>query len=190
VVDRRNQLTNRRRPHGQYDASVPILIEVKRARAAAFLLALVGLIAACSDDDDPPVPPPDASTYAAAVSHFLPAVQEGEQPNVFVASLDEPLALDEQVAVIDALGDGYDVKFVDDDDAAIDENAEGRPPRDDGLLIGIGTLPIEPPFVVRVEVYRSEVDIEATMVTMAWRTDHWDVATEEPVDAEGFVPDE
>jgi len=165
-------------------------IQVKGARGAASLLALFGAIAACGDGDDPPVPPPDASTYAAAVAHFLPDAVQGEQPNVFVASLDEPLALDEQVAVIDTIGDDYDVKFVDDDEAAIDESADGRPPRDDGLLIGIGTLPVEPPFVVRVEVYRSESDIEATMATMAWRTDHWDVASEEPVDVEGFVHDE
>ena len=165
-------------------------IQVKGTRRAASLLALFGAIAACGDGDDPPVPPPDASTYAAAVAHFLPDAVQGEQPNVFVASLDEPLALDEQVAVIDTIGDDYDVKFVDDDEAAIDESADGRPPRDDGLLIGIGTLPVEPPFVVRVEVYRSESDIEATMATMAWRTDHWDVASEEPVDVEGFVHDE
>ena len=61
---------------------------------------------------------------------------------------------------------------------------------DDGLLLGIGTIPGAPPYVTRVEAYRGADDIDAKMVTLAWRTDHWDVADEEDVDSEAFVFDE
>ena len=159
------------------------------ARIAGLVLA-VAVVGACDGDDEAPVPPPDASTYAAALAHFLPAPVEGEQPNIFIAALDEPLALEEQVAVIDALGESYDVKFVDSVKDAIDIDADDRPPIDDGLLLGIGIIPADPPYVTRVEAYRGESDVTAEMVTMAWRTDHWAVADEEVVESEAFVLDE
>jgi hypothetical protein len=168
---------------------VPSSTTVTRARLTTVTLALIAA-GACGGEDERPVPPPDASTYAAALAHFLPPPVEGEQPNVFVTALDQPLALEEQVAVIDALGDDYDVKFVDEAEAVIDAGVEGRPPVDDGLLLGVGTIPSEPPYVTRVEAYRGESDVDAKMVTLAWRTDHWAVADEEDVESEAFVPTE
>lgn len=159
------------------------------ARVAGLVLAMA-IAPACDGDDEAPVPPPDASTYAAALAYFLPAPVEGEQPNVFVSPLDEPLQLEQQVAVIDSLGEDYDVKFVDSFKDAIDLEADGRPPIDDGLLLGIATIPAEPPYVMRVESYRGEADVEAKVVTMVWRTDHWAVADEEVVESEAFVLDE
>jgi len=66
----------------------------------------------------------------------------------------------------------------------------GRPVRDDGLLIVLGTIPAEPPYVVRVEEYRRQDDVSAQLVTLVWRTDHWDVASEEPVRPEAVIIDE
>ena len=155
--------------------------------AAAVVL---GVIAGCGDDDDAiAFPEPDASAYAAALAPFLPIADPEEQPNVFVAPFEETLALEEQVAIIEILGEDFDVKFVDDAASAVDTDAVGRPVRDDGLLIVLGTLPAEPPYVVRVEEYRREDDVSARLVTLVWRTDRWVVASEQPVRPEAVIGD-
>ena len=145
----------------------------------------VGAVGGCGDGADAPVPAPDASAYAAAVAPFMPVADPEEQPNVFVAPFEETRALEEQVAFIALIGEGYDVKFVDDPATAV-----GRPVRDDGLLIVLGTIPAEPPYVVRVEQYRRQGDVSAQLVTLVWRTDHWEVASEEPVRPEAVILDE
>jgi hypothetical protein len=150
----------------------------------------VGAVAGCGDGADAPVPAPDASAYAAVLAPFMPIADPEEQPNVFVAPFEETLALEEQVAIIELLGAGYDVRFVDDPATAVDADAVGRPVRDDGLLIVLGTIPAEPPYVVRVEEYRRQDDVSAQLVTLVWRTDHWDVASEEPVRPEAVILDE
>ena len=150
----------------------------------------VGAVAGCGDGADAPVPAPDASAYAAAVAPFMPVADPEEQPNVFVAPFEETLALEEQVAFIELIGEGYDIRFVDDPATAVDTDAVGRPVRDDGLLIVLGTIPAEPPYVVRVEEYRRQDDLSAQLVTLVWRTDHWEVASEEPVRPEAVILDE
>ena len=154
--------------------------------AAAVVSAVVG----CDDGADAPLPTPDASAYAAALAPFMPVADPEEQPNVFVAPFEETLALELQVAIIELLGEGYDVKFVDDPATAVDADAVGRPVRDDGLLIVLGTIPNDPPYVVRVEEYHREDDVSAQLVTLVWRTDHWEVASEEPVRPEAVIIDE
>jgi hypothetical protein len=156
---------------------------------AAAAVAL-GAVAGCGDGDDAPVPEPDASAYAAALAPFLPVADPEQQPNVFVAPFEETLALEEQVAIIELIGEGYDVTFVDDPATAVDADAVGRPVRDDGLLIVLGTIPPEPPYVVRVEEYRGQDDVSAQLVTLVWRTDHWDVVSEERVQPEAVILDE
>lgn len=149
----------------------------------------VSAAAGCTGDDEAPVPDPDSSAYVAALTEFLPRANPDEQPNVIVAPVDEPLALDNQVAIIEQVGDGYDVKFVDDAATAVDKDAEGRPTHDDALLIILGRIPAEPPYVLRVETYRNADDSSANLVTLVWRTDHWAVATSEPVDFEAIIVD-
>jgi hypothetical protein len=152
--------------------------------------AVVGALAGCGDGAEAPVPAPDASAYAAALAPFMPVADPEEQPNVFVAPFEQTLALEEQVAIIELLGEGYDVKFVDDPATAVEADAVGRPVRDDGLLIVLGTIPTEPPYVVRVEEYRRQDDVSAQLVTLVWRTDHWDVVGKEPVRPEAVIIDE
>jgi hypothetical protein len=152
----------------------------------AAVFALLAAVA-CGNDDDPPVPDPDAGAYAAAMVPFLPGADPDNRPNVFVAPFDEPMSLERQVAIIEKLGDGYNVTFVDDPATAVDVDAEGRPVRDEGLLVVLGRIPTEPPYVVRVEEYRREDDVAASLVTLVWRTDHWDVATDEPVEPEAVI---
>jgi hypothetical protein len=104
--------------------------------------------------------------------------------------LDDPLSLEEQVAVIETIGDGYDLSFVDDAAAAVDADTDGHPVHDDGLLLSVGTIPADPPYVTRVESYRREGEQSASLVTLVWRTDHWEVATDEPVEPEAVILDE
>ena len=103
----------------------------------------VGAVAGCGDGADAPVPTPDANAYAAALAPFMPVADPEEQPNVFVAPFEETLALEEQVAIIELIGEGYDLKFVDDPATAVDADAVGRPVLDDGLLIVLGTIPAD-----------------------------------------------
>lgn len=144
----------------------------------------------CGGGEDPPVPAPDAAAYVAAITPFLPIANPDDRPKVFVAPLDEPLSLEDQVAIIEMIGDGHDVTFVDDPEAVVDADADGRPVQDDGLLLVLGRIHADPPFMVRVESYRSEADDSANLVTLVWRGDHWAVATEESVDPEAVIVDQ
>ena len=134
-----------------------------RPRRLMFVVAVaLGAIGGCGDgEDEAPVPAPDASAYAQRWRASCPIAGPDEQPNVFVAPFDEPLALEDQVAIIELIGEGYDVKFVDDPATAVDADAVGRPVRDDGLLMVLGTIPADPPYVVRVEAYRRQDDVSA-----------------------------
>lgn len=154
--------------------------------AIATLLAAAG----CGDGDDQTVPTPGAAAYAAAITPFLPVANPDDRPHVLVAPVDEPLSLEDQVAIIAMIGDGYDVTFVDDKKAVVDADADGHPVQGDGLLIVLGTLPAHPPYVVRVEAYRREDDHSASLVTLVWRKDHWAVATEESVEPEAVIVDQ
>jgi hypothetical protein len=164
-----------------------------RHRPGQLLLAAVLTllaVAGCGGGDDPPVPAPDATAYAAALAPFLPAAASDDRPSVFVAPIEQPLSLEQQVAVIETIGDGYDVTFVDDAGTAVDADADGHPVRDDGLLMVLGKIPADPPYVVRVETYRGEDRHTASLVTLVWRTDHWEVAAEEQVEPEAVILDE
>ena len=148
-------------------------------------------ITGCSDGgEEPPIPAPDAAAYAAAITPFLPVADPDQRPKVFVASREEPLSIEVQVAIIELIGDGYDLTFVDDTAAVVDADADGQPVQDDGLLLVLGRIPADPPFVVRVESYRSDAVDTASLVTVVWRGDHWAVATDESVDPEAVIVDQ
>ncbi len=143
--------------------------------------------AACGGGEEAQVPTPDASAYVAAIAPFLPVANPDDPPKVFMAPLDDPLSLDEQVAIIELIGEGHDVTFVDDPEAVVDVDTEGQPVQDEGSLIMLGQIPADAPYVVRVEVYRGEADDSANLVTLTWRRDHWAVATEESVEPEAVI---
>ena len=155
------------------------------------IVAVATLIApACSSSSEPSAIGADG--YSAAIAGFLPEVPAGgTRPVVYIARLgDEPFALEDQVAMIDVVAETHDLRFVDDVDAAVDDDDSDAPPRDDGLLIGIGTIPVSAPHVVRVEVYTTAGRIDAHKVTLSVRNDVWRVDTSEPVDVEVLVGDE
>ncbi len=141
------------------------------------------------DDDTRAV---GADAYSAAIDGFLPAVpDDGTRPVVYIARLgDEPFPLDHQVAMIEVVEESHDLRFVDDVEAAVDGADSEAPPRDDGLLIGVGTISAVAPHVVRVEIYTTVGRIDAHKVTLSTRNDVWRVDTSEPIDPEVLVGDE
>lgn len=128
--------------------------------------------------------------YVAVLSSALPdtTTEEGEPlPVLFVWEFaDQPMSLDDQVVVIDHFDDTHDVRFVDEFDAAVDVDEPATPPRDDGLLVGLGPIKVDQPHTVRVEFYENAFDVNAVLVTIVEYGGAWTVFTEEPVEPEAF----
>jgi hypothetical protein len=166
----------------------------RRWRRCLIAAAMILSVPACTDGngDDDVNRPVGAAAYSAAIEGFLPGVPDDEsRPVVYIAHLsDQPFPLDDQVAMIEAVQDTHDLRFVDDVEAAVDDGSSDAPPRDDGLLIGIGTIPTVAPHVVRIEIYTAAGRIEAHKVTLSMPNDTWRVDTREPVDPEVLVGDE
>jgi len=159
-------------------------------RGFAALAVVAALLAACGPAKSSSGVP--AAAYAAALVPFLPAPPDADENLVvvYVAPLGEaPLALDAQVAVIDALAARVDVRFVDSFDVVIDDRVDGAPPRDDAILLAIGMIPAEPPHTVRVEEYTDAVRTAAHLVTVIERSDEWTVQRVTDVDPEVLVGD-
>ncbi len=110
---------------------------------------------------------------------------------VYVAGVgDTALSLEDQVAVIEGLAATHDVRFVDNFAAAVDPDLPGSPPKDDGVLIGVGTITADSPHTVRVEVYIDADRIEAQLVTISNHAGEWVIDVVEPVEPEVLVGDE
>ena len=166
---------------------------VRRRRTPVLFVAAMGLVACGGGGDDVTSPPIGPDAYVLVLDEFLPEPPtdpDAERPVVYVAHLgDEIFSLDDQVAMIDAVAETHDLRFVDDADAAVDDREDSAPPRDDGLLLGIGTITATPPHLVRVEVYNEADAVEAHLLTLTERAGTWRVETSEPVDPEGLVSD-
>jgi hypothetical protein len=148
-----------------------------------------------SDDARDETVPIGADAYEVLLAEFLPpapADEELDRPVVYVAPLGAPLSLDLQVAIIEAVAPTHDLRFVDDVAAAVvDDDGDGdATPRDDGLLLGMGTIPENAPHTVRVEVYHGVDQVLAYRLTLIEQDATWRVETSEPVDPEGLVSDE
>ncbi len=129
------------------------------------------------------------AAYIAAVEPFLPPPLQrppaDERDVVFVLPLDgRALPLQVQIEVVSAFADDYDIRFVDDVDAAIDEHAAHNPPQEGGLLIGLGPVTARSPHTTRIELYWSDEEVEGHLVTLASTDDGWLVTGDEPVNAE------
>lgn len=162
----------------------------QRWRRTVVVAAATLAVSACAGGND--VDPVGVEGYSTVIDGFLPvATADGSRPVVYVARLgEEPFALEDQVAMIASVEDSHDLRFVDDVEAAVDDEDSDAPPRDDGLLIGVGTISTATPHVVRVEVYNAAGDIEAHKVTLTVRNDVWRVDTSEPIDPEVLVGDD
>ena len=159
------------------------------ARVAVALAAVVALLGGCGGGDgsgrEPPEPP-GADAYATVIGRFLPpAIDPDALPVVYVVPVNgEALALSDQVAVIDALSGVGDVRFVDDVDAAVDEESFDQPPRDEGMLVGLGRFSAEAPYTSRVELYRGLDHVDGRLLTVRNDDGRWVVIDAEPVEPE------
>ena len=167
----------------------------RRASAPAllgFLLVLTGLTACRSSSPPSAGDSVDASTYTAVIGRFVPPPLDSETPRVvYVAgSGATEMSLEEQVTVIDGFALTHEVRFVDDFAAAVDSELPGSPPKDAGVLIGVGEISVEAPHTVRVEVYVDADRVEAQLVTVAYRAGAWVIDSVEPVEPELLVGDE
>ena len=170
-----------------------VAVWYRRLQVALAALAVAVGAGACSATGAAGGVSPDA--YVAALAAFLPEPphdgdDDGDLPVAYVASLGEsPLALDAQVAVIDGLADRCDLRFVDSPGAAIDDDTDGAPPRDKGILLAIGTILADPPHTVRVEEYLDAGHTAAHLVTLVERAGAWTVTGIDGVDPEVLVGD-
>jgi hypothetical protein len=164
------------------------------------LLAVAGsmaLTAAACDSGgvSPPTQPPPieigADAYVTVITRFLPPSLNPESlPVVYVVPVSgDALSLETQVAVIETLAQGYDIRFVDQPTAALDGASDGEPPRDAGTLIGLGRIAPDPPHQVRVELYRGRDRVNGHLLTLRNEGGVWVVADAETVTPEVLVGD-
>ena len=173
---------------------------IGRARTSRFRFLAVAFVAiglaACGSEAKPSPgsnPPIDAAAYSTVIAEFLPPVppEATTRRVVYVAGVsDATLSLEDQVAVIDGFAETHDVRFVDDFAAAVDSDLPGAPPKDEGVLIGVGKIDAASPHTVRVEIYIDAEDIEARKVTISKRGDIWVIVSVEPVEPEVLDGDE
>lgn len=156
----------------------------------AVVVAILCVVTACGGDE-PAAEPPGAAAYAMVIARFLPpALGDDALPVVFVVPVNgESLALDTQVTVIDTLAEQADVRFVDDVEAAVDEESSDQPPHDAGTLVGLGRFSAEPPYTVRVELYRGVDRVEGRLLTVRNDDGSWVVIASETVTPEVLVGD-
>ena len=169
---------------GTRRGSTPVLL--------GFVLALTGLAGCDSNSSPPPVDAVDAGTYAAVIGRFVPPPLDPDVLGVvYVTGWGAiEMSLEDQVTVIDSFALTHEVRFVDDFAAAVDENTPGSPPKDAGVLIGVGKINVDEPHTVRVEVYVAADRIEAQLVTVVHRQGAWVIESVEPVEPEVLVGDE
>lgn len=155
-------------------------------------MALTGLTACGSTSPPTSGDKVDASTYAAVIGRFVSPPLDSETPPVmYVAGSGvNEMSLEDQVVVIDSFAATHEVRFVDDFAAAVDDQAPGSPPKDAGVLIGVGRISSDPPHQVRVEVYVDADRVDAQLVTVAYRQGDWVVESVDPVEPEVLVGDE
>ena len=132
-----------------------------------------------------------ADAYVAALREFMPEPPgpDDEPPTVFVVPIGETaLDLDTQVSVIDAFTEQFDVRFVDDPQAAIAASPDDDPDRMIHV-VGIGTIHATAPHTVRVEQYTDATTTDAHRVTLVARNTERRVESIAAVEPEVLVGD-
>ena len=107
--------------------------------------------------------------------------QEEQTPIVYVTPFpnDKAIPLDVQVSVVDSIADDAVVRFVDDEDQAINKDAQDQPVIDDGVLVRLGPVPAQGTTVtVPAELYVDENHITPTEYKVTEGADGW-VATQQ-----------
>lgn len=136
----------------------------------------------------------EAAVYEELIRWVIATAQPGDgdgPPRLFVESVtDSEIPLEVQVETISRLGDDADLRFIDDREEAVADD-EMATVDDEGLLVGLGAVPPDPPVVVRLEIYRSVEDTVAYLVELTGSGEQWRISgTPEPVIVEDLVPEE
>ena len=155
--------------------------------------ALVGpTAAACSGDDSPKAElgPKEwkASVYESVLRNVaLPeahgSMPESEKPIVFLATADgSGIGLEVQTIIARDLKDEADLRIEDDVDAVVLDDQDGKPVRDDGLLVTVSPLPDDQPNRVELTVvlYFNEFDESTIDVAMSRNSTEWTITTSIP----------
>jgi hypothetical protein len=145
-----------------------------RAFRTAIAALLVTALYACSGDDgdDEVNSPTIDAVYVAVLRHLdLPTAPDDEPTTVYVVDLeDEPLSLDDQVAIIQELDGTYDIQFFDTLDAVTDLDEDGHlvAPADVPLVvIGAPTTDGDSDrLMVRTELITDDGDATAWQLTL------------------------
>ena len=112
-----------------------------------------------------------------------------DAPPVYIVGLNREIGLQVQVELVSRFEErGYDLRFLDSADEALDDAEPGLPVRGGALLIGLGPVPEGRRVDVRAEVYRRSSDLDAYRFSLARWGGVWSLVEEPtPVEPEGFV---
>jgi hypothetical protein len=152
------------------------------ALVGAALLATV----ACGDDDETSDSSSrDSDVYSAILDTVAAAepAEDEETPLLYVAPLgnEKPMPLDVQVSVVDATAEVAVVRFVDEVEQAIDQDGDGEPVIDDGVLVILGSVPPDGSSVhIPGELYRSAADTALVEYEVSETADGWVVIQARP----------
>jgi hypothetical protein len=156
-------------------------------RAAAVGAILMTLVACTTADDDPREGDGrEAAVYESVLVWMLDEEPQRASDDVsderagwtmYVTSRhEEPIGVDVQAFIVEALDDRVDVRFIDERTEAVEDGDERQPVREDGILVGLGAVPPEGDSVdVYVDRYREIDDIQAFDVAVRRRGDTWEV---------------
>lgn len=128
-------------------------------------LTVVTIVASGCGDDDVAAPDPDdrlieiySATIEAVVADAAPMPDEDDEPMfVYVGSRNEAaIDADVQLGVVVALEDWATIRFIDEQNEAIDSDDPELPVRGEGMLVGLGPVPDgEVSVVVYADRYQS-----------------------------------
>ena len=146
-------------------------------------IALAGVVGTACDGGSSEDLSRSAQVYVATIREVVGQQPPPDEPDalavVYVMPVGETtIGADVQAEVIGELRDDADVRFADERAEAVEEDGEGEPVRDGGVLVAVGELtPDGDPVVMEVEVYRSELDWSKTLLTFAERSSQWTVTS-------------
>lgn len=151
------------------------------AWARRFVACLLVAFASCSSDGGADPNLRTAGIYEAALRWALetgshPPPDDGDLIAVYVASSDgSSIATEAQLEVVNTMKDDATLRFTDAQADALDEDVEGRPVKDDGVLVIVGPVADRSPLDLEIEVYRNDVDDRSYVLQMAGAGDNWRV---------------
>lgn len=153
------------------------------------------ILTSCSSGTDGEPSSRDSQVYTAVIAEVAAGLEVDppgpeSDPILFIESFTpDGIDLEVQVEIVAEFEDGYDIRFVDEREEAIEDDLTDRPVRPGGALLGLGPIVDGDPLRVRVEVYEDERNIRGLRFALAGSSDEgWDIAgAPEEVEPEGFV---